>query len=576
MKGKVIKSVVVQMIGFLSSMGVLQGFHPLAVGLFIAVWCSRLIRFPLFPVMVVGIGINSGALAAGKYGLVLFTIMVVFYILEGKKSRASILSGSLLGGGVLYLMEVTDAYMSGLGTDHMLMATFSTVLAMSVSIVFYKIIEMIQMPQNKDKKRNDDDVYREKLNSYEERVNNISDAFAKMARNIERCVVEDEKRLEYEAGEYEKKNYKHKSYGGSVDECDSCKALKRQNLIYKNKLKESRKVIATQLLEMSKVLGESIDDTYDLYGISDEQMSMLVSRLRDAGIVLKRAVRLDNRRGISEIILTMKAKRGKCVSIREVTRIVNRVFDKDIEIVKEKRRVVGVDLETYRFKERPNFYVMHGLAKASYDETDNVCGDNFSFVSLDTGQTLLGISDGMGTGIQAYKDSEMVLELIENLMMSGFGEETTLKLVNTLFVLEGDEISPATVDMSIIDMYSGVCDFLKLGAPATYVKRGDWVEALRSTSLPMGGEESMDIETTTKKLYDGDFVIMMSDGIVETAAKLNKEEEIGKIILNAKEGKPQAMADKILEDAIKVLGDVKEDDMTVFVTGIWNYGKCIA
>jgi stage II sporulation protein E len=217
--------------------------------------------------------------------------------------------------------------------------------------------------------------------------------------------------------------------------------------------------------------------------------------------------------------------------------------------------------------------VLHGLAKTSYDD---VSGDNFTFVSLDSGQTLLGISDGMGTGVRAYKDSEMVLELIENLMESGFGEETTLKLVNTLFVLEGEDLSPATVDMSIIDMYSGVCDFLKLGAAATYVKRGDWVEALRSTSLPIGGEECLDIESATKKLYDGDFVIMMSDGIIETAAKLNKEEEIGKLILEAKPGKPQEMADRILNDAIHLLGDVKEDDMTVFVTGIWNYGTCIA
>ena len=69
---------------------------------------------------------------------------------------------------------------------------------------------------------------------------------------------------------------------------------------------------------------------------------------------------------------------------------------------------------------------------------------------------------------------------------------------------------------------------------------------------------------------------MMSDGIIETAAKLNKEEEIGKLILEAKSLKPQEMADSILDGAIELLGDVKEDDMTVFVTGIWNYGKCIA
>ena len=545
------------MIGYLSTMGALQGFQPLTVGLFIAIWCSRLIRFPAFPLMVVGIGLNTGLLSAAKYGLIFLTIAIVFYILEGKKTRASIYIGSFLGGTVLLVMELLDVYMSNLGKDAAIMAGLTTVLAVSVSIVAYRIIEMLQLPAHKDK-RDDDDGYKEKLNSYEEKVSSISDAFAKMARNIERSLIIDKEDA-----------YDEDSQGS----CEHCKALKRQNIIYKNKLKDSRRVIATQLQEIARILGESVDDTYDFHSISNEQMGLLTSRLRDAGIVLKRAVRLDNRRGISEIIVTMKAKRGKCVSVKEVTRIINLVFDKDTEIVKEKRRVIGTDMDTYRFKERPNFYVLHGLAKTSYDD---VSGDNFTFVSLDSGQTLLGISDGMGTGVRAYKDSEMVLELIENLMESGFGEETTLKLVNTLFVLEGEDLSPATVDMSIIDMYSGVCDFLKLGAAATYVKRGDWVEALRSTSLPIGGEECLDIESATKKLYDGDFVIMMSDGIIETAAKLNKEEEIGKLILEAKPGKPQEMADRILNDAIHLLGDVKEDDMTVFVTGIWNYGTCIA
>ena len=557
MKGKVLKSAVVQMIGYLSTMGALQGFQPLTVGLFIAIWCSRLIRFPAFPLMVVGIGLNTGLLSAAKYGLIFLTIAIVFYILEGKKTRASIYIGSFLGGTVLLVMELLDVYMSNLGKDTAIMAGLTTVLAISVSIVAYRIIEMLQLPAHKDK-RDDDDGYKEKLNSYEEKVSSISDAFAKMARNIERSIIIDKE----EACDED-----------SQGSCEHCRALKRQNIIYKNKLKDSRRVIATQLQEIARRLGESVDDTYDFHSISNEQMGLLTSRLRDAGIVLKRAVRLDNRRGISEIIVTMKAKRGKCVSVKEVTRIINLVFDKDTEIVKEKRRVIGTDMDTYRFKERPNFYVLHGLAKTSYDD---VSGDNFTFVSLDSGQTLLGISDGMGTGVRAYKDSEMVLELIENLMESGFGEETTLKLVNTLFVLEGEDLSPATVDMSIIDMYSGVGDFLKLGAAATYVKRGDWVEALRSTSLPIGGEECLDIESATKKLYDGDFVIMMSDGIIETAAKLNKEEEIGKLILEAKPGKPQEMADRILNDAIHLLGDVKEDDMTVFVTGIWNYGTCIA
>lgn len=563
MKGKILKTVVLQIAGLLTTQVTLGGLQPIAIGFFIAVWCSRMVRFPLYPIMTVGMAYASGLLLGAKYSLVAFAIMIVFLIMEGRQSRVPIIKGAFLGGGVLYAMEITDLVMSKGGQKEIILATASSVLAISLSIVFYKIIEIFQMPQNKDRSRQEKDAYKEKLNSYEERMNSISDAFAKMAKSVEKAA----KKAESDILELEDNCY---DQCDGDDYCSRCQALMRQNEIYRNKLKDSRRVIATQLSEMSKILGECLGNTYDLCGISKEQMDQLTEKMREAGIVLHKVVRLDNRRGISELIVTMKAKRGHVVAVKEAVRILNQVFDKDVELVKEKRRVIGNEMITYRFREKPNFFVLHGLAKANCQE---VSGDNFSCLSLDSGQTLLGISDGMGSGVKAYRDSQMVLELLENLMESGFSEDTAIKLINTIFVLEGENASPATVDMGIIDMYSGICDFMKLGAASTYVKRGDWVEALRSTSLPMGGSSTPDIENATKKLYDGDFVIMMSDGIVESAAKQNKEDILGKIILEMESGKPQDMADEILDRALKELGEEREDDMTVFVTGIWNYAK---
>lgn len=556
MKGRILKSTVVQMIGFIMTWAAFSGYQPIAIGYFIALWCSRLIRFPMFPIMTVGFFINSGFLSGAKYSLVLFTIMIVLYILEGKKSRVPIMTGAFLGGGVLYAMELTDYFMAPGHSRQLLLATASTILAVSLSILFYKIMELFQMPRDRENRRQEKDGYKEKLNSYEERMNSISDAFAFMAKSVEKASEDDGINKE------ENEDICDSQY------CSRCKALKRQNDIYKSKLMDSRRVIATQLSEMSKILGECLADTYDLKGITREKKASLVGKMREAGLVLEKIVRLDNKRGISEIIITMRAKKGRIVSVKEVAGILYEVFDKEVEMVKEKKRIIGNEMCTYRFREKPNFFVLHGLAKANYQD---MSGDNFSCLKLETGQTLLGISDGMGNGLNAYRDSEMVLELIENLMESGFSEETALKLINTIFVLEGESVSPATVDMGIIDMYSGVCDFMKLGAASTYVKRGDWVEALRSTSLPMGGDASPDIESTSKKLYDGDYVIMMSDGIVESAARQNKEDVIGKIILEMDSLKPQDMADEILQKTLMELGEEKEDDMTVMVAGVWSY-----
>ena len=207
------------------------------------------------------------------------------------------------------------------------------------------------------------------------------------------------------------------------------------------------------------------------------------------------------------------------------------------------------------------------MAKKSLDKKVN--GDNFTCINLDNGQTLLSISDGMGTGEDAARDSSVAVEIIEEFMNCGFSEEFTMKLVNSLFVTK-DSMNPATVDMSIIDMNSGVCDILKSGAATTYVKRRGWVEAIKSTSLPLGVSENVDMETTKKKLYDGEFVIMMSDGLTESIIDEDKDKIIGDIILSLKSKKPRDMAWEILNKVTERTSYFVQDDMTVLVTGIWD------
>ena len=66
--------------------------------------------------------------------------------------------------------------------------------------------------------------------------------------------------------------------------------------------------------------------------------------------------------------------------------------------------------------------------------------------------------------------------------------------------------------MSVFDLYTGQCEFVKAGASTTYIKRGEKVERISSTSLPIGVVQYLEIETTKKQLQSGDFVIMVTDG----------------------------------------------------------------
>lgn len=171
-------------------------------------------------------------------------------------------------------------------------------------------------------------------------------------------------------------------------------------------------------------------------------------------------------------------------------------------------------------------------------------------------------------GAQGY--SEMVVDLLEQLLESGFCESTALKLVNSVLLTGNQWQEPAAVDMALIDRYSGICRFLKMGAACTYIKRGNWVECIKSTSLPMGVFGEVDVETITKKLYNGDFVIMISDGIVDSLNCEDKEETIGRIIMDISTSSPREMAVQILSRSLVLSDGIPKDDMTVICTGVWD------
>lgn len=553
MKEKIIKSTIIQMIGFAAVKLPLFAYNPLAIAYYVAIQCSRMIRWPALPIMVIGMFFSMDVLSVAKYGLIMMSISIIFWIIENGKSRVNIIAGALIGSVIMFAMEMTDIYLKNQGARQTAYAVIASILAFALSVIIYKVFLLFLSGgarRKKNIKRGRKEQF-DMMNTYEERISHISKAFERMAK----CVEEISKTVE----PVKENNCR----------CKECTTLKRQNRIFRNKLNESKKVIALQLLEMSKILKTFSYNTYDMKRIEPEQEEKLKTDLKNMGIILKRIVILSNKKGIDELLITMKAKRGKNVAIREVETVLGEIFGKKVKLMKDVGRIVTGEEKTYQFREEPNFFVMYGMAKCAKDEL-SVSGDNFTCLELNSGQTLVSISDGMGTGVQAYKESELVVDLLEEFAYSGFDEEIALKLINSIFTLGGEGTNPATVDMGIIDMYSGICDFVKLGAASTFVKRGNWLEVIKSTSMPIAGDESVDIESTTKKLYDGDFVIMMSDGLMEAVEKEEKEEAIGEIILGLKSLKPKEMAKEILNKTLELTKTEKEDDMTVLVTGIWD------
>ena len=130
--------------------------------------------------------------------------------------------------------------------------------------------------------------------------------------------------------------------------------------------------------------------------------------------------------------------------------------------------------------------------------------------------------------------------------------------------------NPVVVDMCVIDRYLGVLNCIKLGAASTFIKRDGWVEIIKSTTLPIGVFEQVDFDNAVKKLYDGDYVIMISDGVLENLPFIDKEQKLVEIIAEIEVKVPELIAQEILQKSLEYNSMIAKDDMTVIVAGVFD------
>ena len=196
-------------------------------------------------------------------------------------------------------------------------------------------------------------------------------------------------------------------------------------------------------------------------------------------------------------------------------------------------------------------------------------GDSYSFIENGNGSLILALSDGMGSGEKAMADSEAVIDLLEKFIEAGFSKETAIEMINGVLIARSEEENMSTLDICDVNLYTGECEIMKIGASYTYIKRGETVEQIEAQNLPLGIFHKMDLDKQRFKLKDGDYIIVVSDGIIDG---IGNEELLREVLSQITMQNPQEITNYILQFVLhKTMGRV-QDDMTVLCMGIWENG----
>ena len=80
----------------------------------------------------------------------------------------------------------------------------------------------------------------------------------------------------------------------------------------------------------------------------------------------------------------------------------------------------------------------------------------------------------------------------------------------------------------------------------------------------------IEIDAVTRTLDDGDFVIMVTDGILDALPVGEQDILLETIIQGSDIRNPREMAHHVLEQVLAWTGKEPADDMTVLAVGIWR------
>lgn len=195
--------------------------------------------------------------------------------------------------------------------------------------------------------------------------------------------------------------------------------------------------------------------------------------------------------------------------------------------------------------------------KAGNSETgDSCCVREFD------GLRMAAISDGMGSGGPARRESLRTVELFAALTGVGFRPEEAAECLNRLLLREGEDMY-ATLDALVFDTVSGSVSLAKHGAPPSYILREGRLSTLYAEALPVGILPQARPAVCTARLRKGDIVVMMSDGVADA---LGKELVAAVTDRTRNAGSPKAAAEELLAFADEKGG--RTDDMTVIVAKV--------
>ena len=339
------------------------------------------------------------------------------------------------------------------------------------------------------------------------------------------------------------------------------------NSFWQKKLRESRGLVSSQLQGVAEIISGLVQQAEIREKREDDLEAAILEVLQCSGMDVK-DINVFRRGGIIQCQVDKTRCSGNKDCLHRLPTLAESVLgirmsastaacgmnkrDAACSVILSPRRLYDIDI---------------GIAKECKDGSA-VSGDSFAETLVNDGTLALILSDGMGSGPRAARESAATVNLLKRLLQNGFNHDLAVKTVNAALALRSPEETFSTVDLAAIDLFSGRAEFVKIAAMPTFVKTANRVHVIVSNSLPIGILDTVDFDPVSCNLEAGDLIVMVTDGVAEADRRSERRESWLVRELEKIGGEdPQRIAEYLVSRA-KKLSTGAADDMLVVAARI--------
>lgn len=342
----------------------------------------------------------------------------------------------------------------------------------------------------------------------------------------------------------------------------------RLNLMWNNRMMEQRMAAGEQIFQTAELLRRSAMGFKDMPEREQKIRQKMRKELRFLGIEIG-AVRVFQGEGERpEIYLLLRCVDQACVSAKSIAGMLSECCGQKMRPAWNCQAAVTAEPANFHFVPDTQFQIFCGTASITR-AGEMVSGDNFAFLQKDTGKVVMSLADGMGSGVGACRESEKVIELLEQFLDAGFPQETAVRMINSCMLLQNYEQMFSTIDLCMVDLYNAKCDIVKSGAAPTFLCRGNEIEVISSNAFPTGVMQQSDYESLHRQLESGSSIIMMTDGVLDALPQEGREQMMVELIGKSASRNAKEYARRLMEKVYLMQKLQARDDMTILVGKLW-------